>query len=695
MFFKPLLTIYKSFLVLLFLGMRYSFKIRPKILVIILLVISLLMILSAYIELRQSKSDVYHLLSEQATTLSENIISSSLNAINSSGEIEHLITQRLLNNARLIRSLDSLGVLSHEKLIAIGNENNIYRINIFNNSGDRVLTNRVIESDDHVHGEEKVNRYQEVKPILTGKTKELIIGLKKAMHVDEQRFAVAIARSGNRGAIVVNMNAEDFLQFRKRIGLGKILRDIGDNMGIEYVALQDSQGIIAASDNVKQLSSFAADQFLLNAEKSDSVFTRLVTFENREIYEAIRGLYYQNTFSGVVRIGITLDEIRSLESRTIRRLIIITIILTTIGIIVLSILITNQNLKILSEEFGNYKAFTNSFLQNMKESGITVASSMEITLFNSSAERLFSVSGNDVIGKKINELDIKGLNDISKILLTASDFYKSFDIHTVTSSGEKYLTVSMIPNYNLSKGLESHTIIINDITESKKLEEQSKRNEKLIAMGELASGVAHEVRNPINSIGMIAQRLGSEFEPKNSPGEYRSITNLLQDEVSRINKIITQFLRYARPLDIRLSDVDINKFMEEIYRLFSDQAEIRKINLNIEGDGNLTVRIDPELFKQTVINIIQNAMEAVGEKGKVFVKYFRTDNLFEVDVIDNGIGIPEESRSKIFDLYYTTKEEGTGLGLSISQKIISQHNGVIDLSTGPDGTTFKIIVPMS
>ena len=676
-------------------GMLNSLKIRPKILVTILIVVSILMIISAYIELRQSESDVYHLLSEQAATLSENIISSSINAMNSSAEIEHLIEHRLLNNARLIRSLDSLGVLTHEKLIKIGKENHLYRINIFDRSGNRVLTNRVIESDDHVHGEENVNRYQEVKPILTGKTRELVIGLKKAMHVNEQRFAVAIARSGKRGAIVVNMNAEDFLHFRKKIGLGKILHDIGDNMGIEYVALQDSQGIIAASDNIKELSSFSGDSFLLKAENTDSVFTRLTDFENREVYEAVRGLYYQGIFAGVVRIGISMDEIRSLESRIIRRSVVITIILAVIGIIVLSILITNQNLQIVSEEFGNYKAFTNSFLQSINESGITVASNMEITLFNSSAEKLFSVSRDDVIGRKINELDIKGLTDISNLLFTTTDHYKNFDLYTVTNSGEKYLSVSMTPNYNLSKGLESHTIIINDITESKKLEEQSKRNEKLIAMGELASGVAHEVRNPINSIGMIAQRLGSEFEPKNSPAEYRSITNLLQDEVSRINKIITQFLKYAKPLDIRTRDVDVDKFMKEICYLFSDQADKRKIYFNITGDENITVKIDPELFKQTVINIVQNAMEAAGDNGKVSVNYFVRDNLFEIDIADNGRGIPPEARSKIFDLYYTTKEEGTGLGLSISQKIISQHNGQIDFTSGPDGTIFKIIVPVS
>lgn len=675
--------------------MRFSFKIRPKLLIIIAAVVSVLMVLSAYLELQQSKTDVFHLLTEQANTLSETIVSSSLNALESSAELENLIAQRLLNNARLIRSLDSLNALTHEKLIKIGKENNLYRINIFDKIGDRVLTNRVKEEDIHYIEEEKVNRYSEVEPILTGRTEEMIIGLKKAMHVDEQRFAVAVARSGKRGAIVVNMNAEDFLQFRRRIGIGKIVRDIGDNSGIEYVALQDSLGIMAASSNVKELSNFPLDNFLHYSIHSDSAFTRLSMFDNHEVFEVIRGLNVEDEFIGVFRIGISLDEIKSLETSMVRRLIVISIILTTIGIILLGILLTNQNLKILSEEFGNYKSFTDSFLQNMKEGVITISSSSEITLFNTSAEKLFSIPKKEVLGKKLNELNTKSFEFIDKLISRNTEVYKNLEVHIDTDSGEKYLAVSITPNYNLSHGLESHTIIINDITESRIIEEQSKRNEKLIAMGELASGVAHEIRNPINSIGMIAQRLGREFEPKSDTEEYSSITNLLKDEVNRINKIITQFLKYAKPLDIQFSEVDINKYMAEIYKMFLEMAEQRKIRFTVDGEKDLLVRIDPELYKQAILNIIQNAFEAVEDGGKVFVKYFKKNNHFIVDISDNGKGIAKNDQSKIFNLYFTTRKEGTGIGLSISQKIISQHNGVIDFTTGSNGTTFKIILPLS
>lgn len=673
--------------------MRFPYKIRPRILITVTTVVSLLMLLSAYLELQQSKEEVFRLLSEQAVTLSETIISGSKNALESSSELEDMIVQRLLNNARLIKSLDSLNVLTRETIIKIGTENNLYRINIFDKKGDRVLTNRVVDADDHIHGEENVNRYEEVEAILTDKANEIIIGLKRATHVEEQRFAVAVARSGNRGAIVVNMHADDFLEFRRRIGIGKIIRDIGDNSGIEYVALQDSIGIMAANSKVKELSSFSDDSFLRNPENSDSIFTRLTMFEGREVYEVVSGLRFEDVFIGVFRIGISLDEVRSVEARMIRRLIVLSIILTTIGIILLSILITNQNLKSLSREFGNYKSFTNSFLQNMKESVINISNEMEITLFNASAENLLMISGKEALGKKINEMDEKKFGFVKKILSEAESF-KNFELRTDINSQEKYLSISVIPNYNLSKGLESHTLILNDITDSKIVEEQVKRNEKLIAMGELASGVAHEVRNPINSIGMIAQRLSREFEPKNDSNEYDSITNLLKEEVNRINRIITQFLRYAKPLDIRFTEIDFNKYMSDIYQLYHDQAKQRKISFVVDGTKELVVKIDPELFKQALLNIIQNAFDAVTNGGKVNVKYFIRNKFLEVDISDNGKGIDKKDINKIFDLYYTTRKEGTGLGLSISQKIIFQHDGLINFTTGTNGTTFKIKLPV-
>ncbi|MDZ7625506.1 MAG: ATP-binding protein [Ignavibacteriaceae bacterium] len=672
--------------------MNFLNKLQPKIIIAVALIIGALMIVSAFIELQQSKDEILHLLTEQSASLIETVNQSSINALNSSEEIEYLIAERLFNNARLIKKLDSLNLLTQQKLIEIGKENSLFRINIFNKNGTRVLSSRIPE-EDHPHGEENINRSDELKPILKDGLNEYVIGLKKAEFAEEQRFAVAIARSNNKGAIVINLNAEEFLEFRKRIGLGKIIRDISDNQGIEYIVLQDSIGILAAGSSVDTISSIGSDPFLVNSLNSDKIYSRTHTYKNQEIFESIKRLNYDGEVIGIFRIGLTLDEVRAVEDRMVRRLIIISLVLAAIGVIILSIIFTTQNLKTVSNEFKKFKTFTSTVLENMGEAVIVVDEQMRITLFNKSSENLFKRKEEEIIQKNLSELS----DDISRSLL---EYCKNSDeqcadvaIDTAIGDERKYLLLNFTRNKD-EDGKENFIIVINDLTESRRLEEESKRKEKLSAMGELASGVAHEIRNPINAIGMIAQRLDKEFKVEKETEEYHSITSLLRSEVTRINKIITQFLSYAKPLSLQIKKINSKTFFDDIYRLFSDQAKLKGVELIKLSEQSFEMMIDPELIKQSLMNLVQNAIDAVDKNGKVEINYFKKESNLIIEITDNGNGIPEKIKNKIFDLYYTTKPEGTGLGLSIVQKIIAEHNGTIEVFSEVNKyTKFKITIP--
>jgi nitrogen-specific signal transduction histidine kinase len=672
--------------------MNFLNKLQLKIIIAVALIVGALMIVSAFIELQQSKDEILHLLTEQSASLIETVNQGSINALNSSEEIEYLIAERLFNNARLIRKLDSLNLLTQKKLIEIGKENSLFRINIFNKDGTRILSNRIPEKD-HLHGEEKINRTDELAPILQEGLDEYVIGLKQAEFSDEQRFAVAIARSNNRGAIVINLNAEEFLEFRKRIGLGKIIRDISDNQGIEYIVLQDSIGILAAGSSVDTISSIVSDPFLVSAINSDKIYSRTHTYKNQEIFESVKRLNYDGEVIGIFRIGLTLDEVRAVEDRMVRRLIILSLVLAAIGVIILSIIFTTQNLKTVSNEFKKFKTFTSTVLENMGEAVIVVDEMMKVTIFNKASENLFKTNGAEIINEDLSDLS-------GEIFLSLSDYCKDdnencadVSIDTKIGGDKKYLNLNFTRNKDES-GKNNYIIVINDLTESRRLEEESKRKEKLSAMGELASGVAHEIRNPINAIGMIAQRLDKEFKVENEKEEYHSITSLLRSEVTRVNKIITQFLSYAKPLSLQIKKIDSKTFFDDIYRLFSDQAKLRGVELIKSSDYFFDMMIDPELIKQSLMNLVQNAIEAVEKKGIVEINYFRKGNDLIIEIADNGKGIPDNIKNKIFDLYYTSKPEGTGLGLSIVQKIIAEHNGTIEVFSEVNKyTKFKITIP--
>ncbi len=667
--------------------MKWKFRLRPSAVIAITVIIGIVMITSAYFELQQGKSELYHILNEQSLALIETITESSVNTINSGFEIEDLITERLLNNARLIRDLDASGKLTRQKLIDIGSANNLYRINIFDKTGDRILSNRIPEPG-HIHGEEHINRFEEIEPVLNGSENEIVIGLKNAEFSGDQRYAVAVARTGSKGAIVVNLDAKELLDFRKRIGIGKIIQDIARNSGIKYIALQDSSGILAASTNIDSLDAVNGDSFLQTALRTDSVYYRTVPFFGNDVYEVVKRLTYDNSVVGIFRIGLSLDELKNVETRAYQRILMITLILTAISIITLSIVFTSQNLKTISEEFKKFKTFTGSVLKNMQEAVIVVNSDLKISLFNRSAQKLFKLKEDEVMGRNISE--ISTFNFLPGIIVSERSVEKILRI----AAEEKCLLISPTPNYDSHNNIESYTVVFDDITEKKALEENAKRKEKLSAMGELASGVAHEIRNPINAIGMIAQRLQKEFSPGENNDEFNTITNLLRSEVTRINKIIKQFLDYARPFEVRPAEVDADDYFDRIFQLFQAEADKRKIDFKMFSTNPCKVRLDPELMQQALMNLVQNAFEASGEEGKISIHYKCMDDRIEIMISDNGKGIPEDRKKKIFDLYYTSKKDGTGLGLSITQKIIEQHRGTISFESALNkGTTFKILLP--
>jgi two-component system sensor histidine kinase HydH len=672
--------------------MKFRFKLSPKAVISITILIAAVMIISSYIELRQSKKEIFQLLYEHSSTLLESILQSSKNTLNSSFEIENLVEDRLLDNARMIRRLDATKSLSKDELIKISKENSLYRINLFDSKGNRVLTNRIPEPG-HNHGEENINRYEELKQILNKETEELIIGLKTAEFSDEERFAVAVARANNRGAIVINMDAKDFLEFRKKIGIGVILQQMSKHHGIEYIILQDTIGVLAASEKIDTVESISDSDFLTSVLQSDSVFARITDHKNHEVYEVVKRFVLDDELLGIYRLGVSLEDIKNVEDRMLRRLILISLILAAISIIVLSIIFTAQNLKSISTEYDKFKTLTSSVLENMSEAVIVLDNDNKITLFNKSAENLFKINSENILQNNISTVANGALNfaEINYSTSTVSAFEKEI----IIDDEQKYLSLSISPLLDPDTNQTKFTVVIKDLTETKRLEEDAKRNEKLSAMGELASGVAHEIRNPINAIGMIAQRLNKEFTTTHNQNEYLDITQLLRGEVNRINKIISQFLSYAKPIDVNLRPVDIKSYLSEVYKLFEDQAKQKLIVFILQGTESITINLDADLIKQSLMNILQNAFDATKNNGQVVFKHFRLSNNLIIEISDNGVGISAEQLKKIFDLYFTTKKDGNGLGLSISQKIIAQHNGSISVTSNVNkGTTFKIILPI-
>lgn len=218
-------------------------------------------------------------------------------------------------------------------------------------------------------------------------------------------------------------------------------------------------------------------------------------------------------------------------------------------------------------------------------------------------------------------------------------------------------------------------------------QEALRRRDRLAAMGELASTVAHEVRNPLNAIGMSVQRLRREFvdaAPARSDEtrtEQAELLEVLSSETSRINRIVQQFLEYARPPRIAPRRVDLAAFLTEVAAAAAAMAAARGITLDtaIERVGEAT--LDPDQFRQALDNLLRNAFEASADGSSVTLRAARTADGHRIVVEDHGPGIPADQVPRIFDLYFTTKAEGTGVGLAVTHQVIEAHGGSLEVDT--------------
>jgi two-component system sensor histidine kinase HydH len=665
---------------------RQAQLIRPRNLLFIFLGLAAIMIVSALIELRQSKKELIELMTEQAHTLSETVISASRNTLMTNMLIEELIEERLLNNANLVKDLYNRGQISDAFLQKLARDNDLYRINIFTSDGKKVFSSQL---PLHNYQESRNVPEEILTPIFKGETDTLLLGLKAARYESGYRYAVAVA-ARNRSAVVVNLNAAQLLEFRKEVGIGSLLQSLSGNPGILYAAIQDTAGILAASGNVVDLERINNSPFLSKALSDSTLQVRMVDFKGQQVFEAIHSFHYMGEPVGIFRLGISVTPLNAINSRIYRRITIISILLLVIGFFMFTFIMLRQNLDFTRKQYQSVETYSRNILQNVSDAIVVFEPRESIRIFNQSAEILFGVKADQVVGKKIRQaIPAVAWDHILDDQFSLQEF-------PIEIKGKTRYVLMSRSYYTDENNQRVNILVARDLTDQKRLEGQIQRRERLTALGQLASGVAHEIRNPLNAIGTVIQQLDRDFEPNQHTDEYHQLSRMVYDEVKRINRTIENFLKFARPEPLESEVFSLDDFFAELRKQYQPLLETKNITLHIKKDWAGKVEWDRRKMKQVFANLIQNAMDALDFGGRIEIfSRMTSQDFIEITVTDDGPGIPEEVQKKIFNLYFTTKDNGTGIGLSIVQQIIDQHNGTISLdSRKGHGSRFSLRLPL-
>ncbi len=476
-------------------------KILPKTFFLIFLIVALLLISYSVLEQNQSKKELILLMNDQARSLLETTLSASQSSLISYEEIENEIKDRLLNNANFIKLLLEKDAITNEMLEQIAETNNIFRINIFNKNGVKLYTNH---KTTHTDIPENFSPSDYLKPIFTGIADTLFLGIKGARFEEGSRFAIAISTK-KREAIVLNLDAKELLSFRKKIGLGALLKNLTSNKNIDYAILQDSSGIIAASGNFIDVPNLDNTSFFSSPISSELFNTRIIELDTVQIFEAFHTFSYEDEFIGYLRLGLDAEALTNLTSRSATRILITGLILFLLGSILLAYVFTKQNFEHLKKDYRIIEDYSQQIILNVSDSIIVFDELNRVKTFNTAAEKLFNKTSEEVIDQNLELLfDEVSLNKI----ISPNSTLNSLELKT--EGAKKYLLFSK-SNFEVEENKQNTILVIRDISKIKSFEDQIQRKERLVAMGELASGVAHEIRNPLNTISTITQQLAKDF----------------------------------------------------------------------------------------------------------------------------------------------------------------------------------------
>lgn len=330
------------------------------------------------------------------------------------------------------------------------------------------------------------------------------------------------------------------------------------------------------------------------------------------------------------------------------------------------------------------EGYNENILQSVPSGVMSFDEGMRIMKVNLAAEKILEVKGEMIVGRYHTDVLNKPITD----LLNDRKVIERGKMSYITPSGKKiWLGLTLSPLKDSAGRIIGQILIFTDLTQLKAFESQMELRARLSSLGELSAGIAHELRNPLGVIAGYTKLLSKKLDSSLTP-----TVDAISREIIVMDRIISDFLSFAKPAELNISDIDLKTIIENCVTAVT--GERGNIKLNLDINGLPVIKGDEVFLRQAFTNLIQNAVEAMPQGGELAINASSKGNFLDVAISDAGHGIAENIMDKIFLPFFTTKENGTGLGLAIVHKIVVSHGGNIFVDSCDKGTIFRIRFPL-
>ena len=343
------------------------------------------------------------------------------------------------------------------------------------------------------------------------------------------------------------------------------------------------------------------------------------------------------------------------------------------------------------------KVSAHDILASMDQGVVTTDAHGNITSVNTAATRLLNVDF-DCVGKPLATICTEQL-PLTQLMQQVFERQCPIQDQDLSMNQDGRLLRLRADAHLLrdTAGKSSGCVVhLRDVTARSLLEERMRRMERFIGLGALASGLHHEIKNPLTALSIHVQLLEEKLVELDVVEPVNDLLGVLKAEVVRLNGVLESFRSFAHLQSLRTRPTDVLEVLERVIRLIRPQALAQNVNISLLHPPTqlAAVPLDAERFEQAALNLIINALEAMPSGGTLTLRARLDNGSLLVEIEDSGAGIAPEVQRHVFQPYFSTKGKGTGMGLAITEKIVSQHGGHIDFATGPAGTVFRLSFPL-